>query len=188
MSDFISILIYSIWQQGATQEWFESDETNRNEISQRIPNERTPLRNNHHTCTKSQRFSRVSRRGEASNINININIKKNIALAQSTYFQGNAFDISRSIFVYEHDSCRIEARARLRVSASWNEKGKKKTKMYCQYHNVNIFLPSSFQIQLPLPPLSLSQPAPTPPLYGPLPFSSSRFLTQIFHEIREEYA
>lgn len=76
MSDFISILIYSIWQQGATQEWFESDETNRNEISQRIPNERTPLRNNHHTCTKSQRFSRVSRRGEASNINININIKK----------------------------------------------------------------------------------------------------------------
>lgn len=185
MSDFISILIYSIWQQGATQEWFESDETNRNEISQRIPNERTPLRNNHHTCTKSQRFSRVSRRGEASNININI---KKTALAQSTYFQGNAFDISRSIFVYEHDSCRIEARARLRVSASWNEKGKKKTKMYCQYHNVNIFLPSSFQIQLPLPPLSLSQPAPTPPLYGPLPFSSSRFLTQIFHEIREEYA
>lgn len=44
------------------------------------------------------------------------------------------------------------ARARLRVSTSWNKTTKKKNEDVLPVSYVNIFLPSSFQIQLPLPP------------------------------------
>lgn len=43
------------------------------------------------------------------------------------------------------------ARARLRVSTSWNKTTKKKNEDVLPVSYVNIFLPSSFQIQLPLP-------------------------------------
>lgn len=51
------------------------------------------------------------------------------------------------------------ARARLRVSTSWNKTTKKKNEDVLPVSYVNIFLPSSFQIQLPLPPPSYGLPS-----------------------------
>lgn len=71
------------------------------------------------------------------------------------YFQGNAFDISRSIFVYEHDSCRIGESSTPRFHiVKQNDKKKKRrctASIICKY----------------IPPIVLSDTtAPPPSPYG----------------------